>query len=180
MGHLGQGDKITTVNTEKIVLTDNDGQNFTMEVSDLKHNLGMPIYREMLSSLPSGTYGWMHSHRIQKGGYACFELMQEPFLDSSYVRAVKLSVFIHYSNVTPSPVAIIKVTTTGGSNHAMYTVNCSIAYKRDGDYLNVYVPNHSIILAKFLEIFNRSTELMDSCYSLGISSSLTLVPAEGI
>ena len=47
MGHLGQGNKITTVNTEKIVLTDNNGQNFTMEVSDLKHNLGMPIYREV-------------------------------------------------------------------------------------------------------------------------------------
>ena len=180
MGHLGQGDKITTVNTEKIVLTDNDGQNFTMEVSDLKHNLGMPTYREVSANFAYVGYGWIHSHRILKGGYACFDFMQEPFLDSSGVRAVKLSVFIHYSNVTPSPVAIIKVTTTGGKNYAMNNNKCSIAYKVDGDYLDVYIPNNANIQAKLLEIFNNGTALMKGIYEFSAISGLTLVPIEGI
>lgn len=35
MGHLGQGVEITTVSTQKVVLTDSKGQNFTIEPSIL-------------------------------------------------------------------------------------------------------------------------------------------------
>lgn len=35
MAHLGQGDKITTVNSEKVVFTTDDGQQLTMNVRDL-------------------------------------------------------------------------------------------------------------------------------------------------
>lgn len=82
MGHLGEGKKITTVATEKIVFTDSIGQHFTMEISDLgeiiktdvirkKHSLSMIDCNTLTQAIVISGYQWTNG---PKPGIAILEV----------------------------------------------------------------------------------------------------------
>lgn len=63
MGHLGESENITSVSTQKIVLTDKNGQTFTMNMIDLERALGveymafsLPIESEYKIPIKGGLY----------------------------------------------------------------------------------------------------------------------------